>query len=332
MAFLKYKTGIVFSLLLLLCSSAQAYSPDSLRVRWINGKKFVLHKVAPKETYSSLSRRYKVTIADLQKANPGVEVLKIGQIVNVPVVSSSDVEPTAEEPVRTVAPPKQKTHRVAKGETLFRIAKMYGMTLDELKELNGISGSNVGIGQVLKVRNAGEDNATIPDSKPVDIPVVQPAKAEPKAVPPTRKADEPAPLVKVAPVEPGPKTDTATAPTELPKVYSNPGTSRTVVEEKDAKSGTVVDRITEVGVASWMAETDVNQSKFYALHRTAPVGTIIKVTNRMNNNSVFVKVVGPLPDTGDNDGVIIKITQAAAQRIGAIDQKFTAELSYGVTK
>jgi hypothetical protein len=52
----------------------------------------------------------------------------------------------------------------------------------------------------------------------------------------------------------------------------------------------------------------------------------------MNNNSVFVKVVGTLPDTGDNNAAIIKITQAAAQRIGAIDQKFTAELSYGLAR
>jgi rare lipoprotein A (peptidoglycan hydrolase) len=85
-------------------------------------------------------------------------------------------------------------------------------------------------------------------------------------------------------------------------------------------------------VAAWMNEGDLNQNKFYALHRTAPVGTIIKVTNRMNNNSVFVKVVGLLPETGDNNNFIIKITQAAAQRIGALDQKFTAELSYGISK
>lgn len=91
-------------------------------------------------------------------------------------------------------------------------------------------------------------------------------------------------------------------------------------------------KLRKIGVAAWLTEADLNQSKFYALHRTAPVGTIIKLTNRMNNNSVFVKVVGPLPDTGDNNSIIIKITQAAAQRIGALDQKFTAELSYGVTR
>ena len=72
----------------------------------------------------------------------------------------------------------------------------------------------------------------------------------------------------------------------------------------------------------------MNQNKFYALHRTAPIGTIIKVTNRMNNNSVYVKVIGILPSTGDNENILIKITQAAAQRIGALDQRFQAELSY----
>ena len=92
-----------------------------------------------------------------------------------------------------------------------------------------------------------------------------------------------------------------------------------------------VEQVNETGVATWFNDQELNQNKFYALHRTAPIGTIIKVTNRMNNNSVFVKVVGVLPATGDNDNIIIKITSASAQRIGAIDQKFTAELSYSVT-
>ena len=50
-------------------------------------------------------------------------------------------------------------------------------------------------------------------------------------------------------------------------------------------------------MASWIRDGDINQSKFYALHRNAPPGTIIKVTNRMNGDYVFVKVVGTLDPT-----------------------------------
>ena len=51
----------------------------------------------------------------------------------------------------------------------------------------------------------------------------------------------------------------------------------------------------------------------------------------MNGDYVFVKVVGTLPDTGDNDKQILKMSEAAAKRIGAINEKFQVELNYGMT-
>lgn len=50
---------------------------------------------------------------------------------------------------------KAETHKVQRGESLYSIAKMYNMTVDELKELNEMSGSSLQAGQKLKV-NAGE--------------------------------------------------------------------------------------------------------------------------------------------------------------------------------
>ena len=88
---------------------------------------------------------------------------------------------------------------------------------------------------------------------------------------------------------------------------------------------------TEHGVATWMMEfSSAKKEKFYALHRSASVGTIIKVVNPMNKRSVFVKVVGQLPDTGDNHDVLIKITQAAARKIGIFESRFRVDISYGV--
>lgn len=43
-------------------------------------------------------------------------------------------------------------HVVAKNQTFFRIALIYGMSVDELKELNGLTNTTVEIGQKLKVR------------------------------------------------------------------------------------------------------------------------------------------------------------------------------------
>lgn len=88
--------------------------------------------------------------------------------------------------------------------------------------------------------------------------------------------------------------------------------------------------ISEKGIATWIDDEDINQKKYFALHRTASIGTLIKVTNVMNEKSVFVKVVGTLPDTGDNANLIIKISNIAAKKLEVLDARFRVELSYGV--
>jgi LysM repeat protein len=46
-------------------------------------------------------------------------------------------------------------HTVEKGQNLFRIAQLYGSTVDELKRLNGLEGDAVKIGQQLIVPSRG---------------------------------------------------------------------------------------------------------------------------------------------------------------------------------
>lgn len=366
----KVKLSILIVILALLGGHVQANNPDSLATRWINGKKFVLHKIGAKETYSSLSRQYHVPVADIQAANPNAVNLKIGEIIYVPAGTTTErksveaeKEPALPKPAAVVSKQDKdqstQTHVMQKGQTLYAVSRMYGMSVDDLKKLNGLTSNAVAVGQKLKVSAAAKAASEAPVEmgkatyesiivkevkKEVTIPK---GESAPKEVPaPKEEIKEVKETQEVKEVKEAKETITTpviletTKATEnksldttgLPKVYSNPGTSRTSVIEKDPKSGVEVEKVTEVGVATWLPEGELNQNKFYALHRTAPIGSIIKVTNRMNNNSVFVKVVGTLPDTGDNNAAIIKITQAAAQRIGAIDQKFTAELSYGLTR
>lgn len=332
----------------LMASVAQANpfeAPDSLRTRTVNGQKVRLHKVLPKETWTGVSRQYGIDIPSLQKANPGVNELKIGQIINIPLTDNSqpvtiDTPPVKEETksaetnLQVKESPQEQTrpksvtgamqiHTVQRGETLFSIANKYDLTVDQLKEMNKLTSNNIALGRKLIV--------AMPSApEPVAAPVqVKETPSETKAANKSdTKSNQHAEPVTTSKTKSSVKVDASA----LPKAYTNPGASRTSKREKDEKSGADIEKFEEVGLVAWFgSDTDMNPTKFYALHRLAPIGTIIKVTNRMNNNSVYVKVVGILPDTGDNENLICKITQAAAQRIGALDQRFTAELSYGVT-
>ena len=65
------------------------------------------------------------------------------------------------------------------------------------------------------------------------------------------------------------------------------------------------------------------------LHRTAPVGTVIKITNPMTSRSTFGKVVGKFTENETTKDVIIVMTKAVADAIGALDKRFACTLSYG---
>jgi rare lipoprotein A (peptidoglycan hydrolase) len=87
------------------------------------------------------------------------------------------------------------------------------------------------------------------------------------------------------------------------------------------------DEVKEGGLAELIEGSEGNR-KYLALHRTAKVGTILKVRNELNNREVFVRVAGPLPNTGVNTNVVIKISKSAYDRLGAIDQRFRVEVTY----
>ena len=85
----------------------------------------------------------------------------------------------------------------------------------------------------------------------------------------------------------------------------------------------------EKGVATWMEDDGLDPNKKLVLHRTAPIGTVIKITNIMTNRTTFAKVVGRFTDNESTRDVIIVMTKSVAQSLGALDKRFQVNLSYG---
>lgn len=291
---------------------------DSIRIKWMDGKKFILHKIEPKENWSSLSKKYNISVDDLKSANQGVEDLKIGQILNVPVIlppapskeTSVTTNPTKETPVVKENPQPSSSGRtpvmytVKQGETLYSIAKRFEQKVEDIKTINNLTSDGLHEGQKLIVRYVSNNNAGTVETG------VQPAKE-------IKTPKENIPVSKPAP-----------ANQSVNQIEEK--TTRSVSPVKKANGGKTLMQVTETGVASWIQDGQINQDKYYGLHRTAPIGTIVKVTNRMNNQFVYVKIVGVLPDTGDNDNVIIKVSQAVSSKINALDAHYQVEISYGL--
>ena len=60
----------------------------------------------------------------------------------------------AMNPKKKEVTPQEKvtTHKVKRGETLFSIAKTYGLTVEQLKQLNNLTNNNIEIGQELIIK------------------------------------------------------------------------------------------------------------------------------------------------------------------------------------
>ena len=134
--------------------------------------------------------------------------------------------------------------------------------------------------------------------------------------------------------EENPNTDEPKQNTD-PKQNTEPvkPPKRVVINEKgeevdpNKKNISGFEEVNERGFAAVIANS-TEKRKYLALHRDAPIGTLMQVRNEMNNQSVFVRVVGRLPDTGNNDKLIIRLSNAAYSRLGALDNRFPVELSY----
>lgn len=111
------------------------------------------HTVKKKESLNTLAKKYHVTVADLKAANNIVNSrLKPGSKLVIPPRKG-----TADDDRRKEEQSTAGTHRVKKGETLTMIAKRTGVSLKELKRLNGLRGNRVKPGQVLSLKRSEDE-------------------------------------------------------------------------------------------------------------------------------------------------------------------------------
>ncbi len=267
------------------------------------------HTVAPGETLYAISRQHGVSIDQLKKLNQLADYnLSVGQTLRLREASPAarpEGEPTASDASVARAstsptPARPGTHIVAPGETLFAIATRYDVRPQDLQRWNQLSGSQIVPGQQLLVTATAARADAQTDTGPGGA-----------AVP-----------------DPGPASGAAAQPTQENTPEKASGKDVNVQYTGSSKVNlTSYDRVVENGLAA-VIEGVAASNKYIALHKTAPIGTILQIRNDMNDASVFVKVIGRLPDTGNNDKVVVRISEKAFQRLRPVDKRFPVEVSY----
>ena len=96
----------------------------------------------------NIANKYGITVDELKKLNGLTSnALMIGQVLKIPG-NSDDSNSSG-------------TYTVKPGDSLWKIANQYGLTVAELKALNGLTSDNLSVGQVLKVTDNNLNTYTV---------------------------------------------------------------------------------------------------------------------------------------------------------------------------
>jgi LysM repeat protein len=161
---------------------------QTLRIAPPRQQNQITHQVQPGETLFAISRRYQVTIAELQQWNNLRDTnLELGRELTIFLPENGDaertrppianVEPPAAEPeertpiVRVGEMPAGNTfYNVRSGDTLYRIASEHSMTVAELRELNNLDSDMLRVGQRLTVREVRASAPSVAESAESSTP------------------------------------------------------------------------------------------------------------------------------------------------------------------
>lgn len=300
------------------------------------------HTIMAGETLYAIARHYGISVAAIQAANPGLQVDKInpGQILKLPqpadkpatevkpavpapnttnnnsptsrrdqgptttdLLKASDIDnspstATGDQPVQGSPQQGVIRHTVKKGETMFSISRQYNVTVTDLKDWNNLESFQIDIGQQLIVGYAAAKN----DAAPVA----------------TQNPDQSGTSVTDKPAQPTSRFTYEGIDNILSLQYKEDLSSQYFKEERNN------------GIATWISDVDgyPYDNGYFALHRTLPIGTIVKVRNLMNDKIVFAKVIGRLPNTAANDKIMLKLPEAAKQELKVLDDQMVMEVSY----
>ena len=115
----------------------------------------VQHRVVQGDTVYNISKRYGITEDQLRQWNnlSDNNIVK-GQTLRVKPFGHSG---SGSAPVINGT----NTHRVVAGDTVYNISKRYGMSENQLRQLNNLSGNNIHLGQVLNVRGGTQSTSDV---------------------------------------------------------------------------------------------------------------------------------------------------------------------------
>ena len=301
---------------------------------------YLEHKVAPKEGLFPIGRLYNVHPRHIANFN-GIDFnkgLSIGQLINVPLTDTN-----FKQNVNKGVP----IYYVTEKESLANISVKSKAQIGNLRGWNNLANDNVPAGTKLvvgflitnelqdkvvtitpkapvvdaSVSNVKKTDDQQKQTEPVANKEADVKKEEPKKAEPEEKKIDP-PVVKEEPK----KTETIV---KQPETIKDDGTGyfkanffQQVKTSPQTKDQTVTSSIFKT-TSGWQ------DGKYYLLINGVEPGTIVKLTNPSNSKTVFAKVLYSMDKIRVNQGVDIRISDAAASTLAVSEtDKFILKVNY----
>ncbi len=306
---------------------------NNFEVKGSGSGMYIEHIVTPKENFYSVGRMYNVNPRELGVFNHlhFASGLNIGQVLKIPLDKNNFTQEESAAVNEALIP---LYHTVAAGETLYRLGVNYNkVSLASLKKWNHLSSDELSVGHPMIIGFLKVDKTQSSLAK--ENPMVN---VQNNTEPPTEKTPE---TQTEKPAETAISSPAKTEPTETKPVVSAIQTSNSVAINSSANfSGGYFKNLYEQQTANkvpidksgsgsvFKSTSGWQDKKYYCFSNDASAGTVLKITDNSTGKSVYAKVLDAIPDISQNDGLITVVSNAAADALGAGDDKFDCVVSF----
>jgi LysM repeat protein len=344
---------LLFLISVFFIQFAQAQTTSNeLTVYGQTGKLYLEHTVVAKENWYSVGRLYNVSPKELAPFNhlALTQPLSVGQVLQIPLNAVNFSQNEQKTPAETLIP---VYHITQEKEWMYRISVNHNKvpipTLEKWNKMNKDAvrpGMHLIVGY-LKVKTALSALATMPATTPATAATTPPAVNKPAATNPAENPTNSTATNTVATNPPATTTSgiakpisTKTPDSPIAKPVSTTETPRTATTPPSTpppphfdggvfKAEFLDNGKSVSGVAGIFKSTSGWQDgKYYALMNNVAIGSIVKVTETATGKSVFVKVLGQLPEMKESAGLTIRISNAAAGELGQTAERFNVQVNY----
>jgi hypothetical protein len=321
---------------------------QNLYVQHEGSNLYIYHIVAPKENWYSISRMYNASPKDLVTINQtGVEMgLAITQKIKIPLSTKNFIQ---SEKISTKDALVPLYHLILTKEGLYRISLFYNkVPISRIKEWNKLSSDDLRAGDSLIIGYLKKNKDTVSKANEIEL----------NKIPDGQKVDSVANnktvLIQSKPTEKPKQTNiTSSKPVvasnkhEVSTSKTNANLEKPVLKVEVAKSEKVISSSNDYflepfntqnkgklqnnisGIADiFKSNSGWNDGKYYVLMNSITPGTIVKIEAASSNLAIYAKVLGSIPVGKENEGLTIRLSNAASAKLNAGEGRFDVKISW----